>query len=368
MSQFDGLSNDQLLVDLKELVKRDRVLEGDLITHLGEVEARRLYLERSCSSMFDYCVKELRFSESMAYKRIGVARASRKFPAVAESISRGEIHLSGASMIAPHLSGETAARWLEDARHKTSREVRQLIADRFPREEVRSSVRRVVSGDRSVGLESPGAAGGASRLESVLQSAAAESPILVDPEAPQPEAKTFSTLDATIRKSSTEPLGARRYSIRFTANEKVHDQLQELRALLRHSVPDGDVGEIFGRAIGALLKQVRNRKIGECASPRTSMAGLPIEKSTRHIPVAIRREVWARDNGRCTYESMEGRSCDSRDAIEFHHRRPRARCNEHTVDNIALRCRSHNRYEAELDFGFEHMARFRKGAIVEHPS
>jgi hypothetical protein len=98
--------------------------------YLGEVEARRLHLEQGCSSMFDYCVKELRFSESVAYKRIEVARAARKFPVVAEAISRGELHLSAASLIAPHLSKETVAGWLEAARHKKSREVRQLVADR----------------------------------------------------------------------------------------------------------------------------------------------------------------------------------------------------------------------------------------------
>jgi 5-methylcytosine-specific restriction endonuclease McrA len=80
----------------------------------------------------------------------------------------------------------------------------------------------------------------------------------------------------------------------------------------------------------------------------------------RNIPVAIRREVWLRDDGRCTYQSLNGRRCGSHGAIEFHHRIPWARHKEHTIDNIALRCRAHNQYEAELDFGTAHMAQFRK--------
>jgi hypothetical protein len=76
--------------------------------------------------------------------------------------------------------------------------------------------------------------------------------------------------------------------------------------------------------------------------------------------LAIRRAVWARDKGHCTFESKDGRSCESREAIEFHHRVPWARCYEHTVENIALRCRAHNQHEAELDFGTEHMTRFRR--------
>jgi hypothetical protein len=350
--------------------------------------------------MFDYCVKELRFSESVAYKRIRVARVARNFPSVAKAIARGELHLSAASLIAPHLSEETVAGWLEAARHKTSREIRQLVADRFPREAVRSSVRRVRSVSRLEGLEGVDLIRGGARPSSGLRSAGSASfgpprssdlqepskpprrPISVGPEIRRPMAADFSapsetdaraTANAdTNARASTEPLGAQRYSVRFTADEKVHDQLQELRALLRHSVPDGDVGKILARAIGVLLKQVRNTKIGKCASPRSrpstpsSKAELPGKKPTRHIPVAIRRAVWARDKGRCTFESKDGRSCESREAVEFHHRVPWARSNEHTVDNIALRCRSHNQHEAELDFGTEHMARFRREAITEN--
>jgi hypothetical protein len=391
MSRFDGLGNAQLLVDLKKLVKRDGVLEADLISHLGEVEARRLHLEQGCSSMFDYCVRVLRFSESVAYKRIGVARVARKFPSVAEAVAQGELHLSAASLIAPHLSEENVAGWLEDARHKKSREVRQLVADRFPREAVRSSVRRVASATRSAGLDGVAFIRGAAPPSSVLRSVgsasfglseSSRSPISVDPGARRSlvttssasdEANANTTNTTTNSRASTEALGAQRFSVRFTADEKVHDQLQELRSLLRHSVPDGDVGKILARAVGVLLKQVRNRKIGECASPRSPHAEGPSEansptkkKPTRQIPVAIRREVWARDKGRCTFESKDGRSCGSREAVEFHHRVPWALCSEHTVDNIALRCRSHNQHEAELDFGVDHMARFRRDAVAEN--
>jgi len=387
MSRLDGLGNARLLADLKKLVKRDRVLEAELIAHLGEVEARRLHLEQGCSSMFDYCVRELRFSESVAYKRIGVARVARKFSSLAKAIAQGELHLSAAGLIAPHLSEATVEGWLKDARHKKSREIRQLIADRFPREAIRSSVRRVASVTRSTGPEGMTATGGAASPSSVLRTAGFASsgsskpptgPVSVNSEARQPGATTIlapveTNANTTARaRTRTEPLGAQRFSIRFTADEKVHDQLQELRSLLRHSVPDGDVGEILARAIGALLKRVRNTKIGECASPRSSRSmrssktKSPRKKPARHIPVAIRREVWARDKGRCTFQSENGLSCESRDAIEFHHRVPWARCNEHTVDNIALRCRPHNQHEAELDFGTAHMVRFRRDVTAEN--
>jgi 5-methylcytosine-specific restriction endonuclease McrA len=95
------------------------------------------------------------------------------------------------------------------------------------------------------------------------------------------------------------------------------------------------------------------------AKPWSSLAKTPAKRS---IPVCIRRAVWARDGGRCAYQSKDGRRCGSRRAIEFHHRIPWARCKEHTIGNIALRCRAHNQYEAELDFGAAHMAQCRDEA------
>ena len=80
MSSLKGVSHARLLTRLRDLVVRDHVHEAELIAHLAEVDARRLYLEQACSSMFDYCVRVLHFAEGVAYKRIAVARAAREFP------------------------------------------------------------------------------------------------------------------------------------------------------------------------------------------------------------------------------------------------------------------------------------------------
>jgi hypothetical protein len=125
---------------------------------------------------------------------------------------------------------------------------------------------------------------------------------------------------------------------------------------MRHQIPDGDLGKILARAVGTLLKQVRNRKYGECSEPR---AAAPTDSApSRHVPAAIRRAVAKRDDERCAFTSDAGRRCDSREFLEFHHCNPWARSRSHAIEGISLRCRAHNRYEAERDFGTEHMSRF----------
>jgi 5-methylcytosine-specific restriction endonuclease McrA len=164
--------------------------------------------------------------------------------------------------------------------------------------------------------------------------------------------------------------------IRFTADRELHAQLQELKSLMRHRIPDGDVGKILAKAVAALLKQTRAQKFGECSAPRAargkraeSAEGVEqVERvkqaarpsPSRQIPAAIRRAVSRRDCERCTFVSATGRRCGSRDFLEFHHQRPWARNRSHAIDEISLRCRAHNQYEAERDFGAKHMQRFRR--------
>jgi hypothetical protein len=62
----------------------------------------------------------------------------------------------------------------------------------------------------------------------------------------------------------------------------------------------------------------------------------------------VKRAVYVRDLGRCVYCGPEGRRCGSRAFIEFHHLKPWMAGGKATLDNIELRCASHNRYEAQL--------------------
>ena len=76
-----------------------------------------------------------------------------------------------------------------------------------------------------------------------------------------------------------------------------------------------------------------------------------LSRGSRHVPAAVRRAVWIRDGGRCAFVAENGRHCTERGFIEFHHTAPYAAGGEATVDSIELRCRAHNLYEGELDFG-----------------
>src|SRR5690606_8778013 len=79
----------------------------------------------------------------------------------------------------------------------------------------------------------------------------------------------------------------------------------------------------------------------------------------RHVSAAIRREVWARDAGRCAYTDHRGRRCPETGSLELHHREAHALGGPDTVDNLELRCPPHNLLAAEQDLGRSHMDRRR---------
>lgn len=236
----------------------------------------------------------------------------------------------------PKLTKENCAELIQAARHKSADQIRQLLADREPRPPVPPTVRKLAEPARPTSL--PAA----------------------------PPMQPPRTIAPPPPPRATEPLGAERYRVQFTADSETHEQLQELRALMRHQIPDGDVGKILARAISALLTQVRKQKFAGTSRPKTSRQSN--EAPSRHIPAAIRRAVWQRDGGRCTYTSVEGRRCDSRAFIEFDHAEAWSFTRSHSVGEITLRCRAHNQLRARLEFGAQHMARFSRPTGFESSS
>ena len=122
------LSDGTLLRDLAALVARDRTTTAQLLAHLAEVDARRLYLPAGYPSMYLYCVDELHLSEDAAFKRIRAARTARRFPGIFAAVADGRLNLNAVVLLAPHLTEDNVAELLAAASHKTRFEIEQLLA------------------------------------------------------------------------------------------------------------------------------------------------------------------------------------------------------------------------------------------------
>jgi hypothetical protein len=62
-SKLKAVPDDVLLRRLSSFVRDCRRVEADLVAHIGEVDARKLYAREAMPSMFAYCTRVLHLSE-----------------------------------------------------------------------------------------------------------------------------------------------------------------------------------------------------------------------------------------------------------------------------------------------------------------
>jgi 5-methylcytosine-specific restriction endonuclease McrA len=388
------LSERELLDHFAGLVACDRRTTAELLVAIAEIDERKLWAAHACSSMFTFCMERFHMSEQVTVKRIWAARTARRFPVILGMVARGELHLGAVHLLAKHLTTENHERVLERARHKSCRNVERLVAELAPREDVPSRI-RALPGARATcrGADGPVFAESevATPADRPSTSHAAE-PMLDQPTLDQPmldqatrdqPTRDRPTLDQPTldrpdcmddpRPSGTSgsratakpivALSPRRYKIEITVDEATHDKLRSLQDLLARSSTGRDPAAIISRAIDALLVRTLARKAACTDRPRSRKpSSTPAHdvaashrghrgQRSRGLPAAVRREVWRRDSGRCCYVDVGGRRCRETNNIEFHHKTPFALGGLPTTENIELRCRAHNQFQADLDFG-----------------
>ncbi len=335
LSAVVQLSNQELLARVKRLADREREATASLIAHLAELDERRLYLAEGYSSLFTYCTQELHLSEHAAYGRIEAARIIRKFPVILEMLEQGSMNLTTVCLLVGHLTPDNHREVLDAARHKSKRQVEELLAHLHPQPLVPSSIRKLPIANQAAApppgqrVADPSQTGDDQRVELLGLPSSAFTP-------------------SQSRPAVIAPLSPERYRVQFTASTETYKKLRLAQDLLRHQIPDGDPAAIIDRALTALLEDLAKKKLAAADRPRESCGASP---GSRHIPAEVKRAVWLRDGGRCAFVGRNGRRCTDQGFLEFHHVTPYATGGPPTVDNIELRCRAHNEYEAELNFG-----------------
>lgn len=343
-----SIPDDDLLRRLSELLKNSRLVEAELIAHIAEVDDRRLFARKAAPSMFIYCTEYLHFSEAEAYLRIEVARASRKHSMLLEMLSDGRLHLSGIAVLAPILTEANREEVLARAAYKTKKKIKELVAELAPKPDVPSKMRKLPERREKKKPEPPAEL----RLDGVASEEA------TPPTSPPP-----------MPTDEVEPIAPARYKVSFTASAELHDKLERLQALMRSSIPDGDLAAVIEEAVTEKLEKLEAKRYGKTKSPRKTLEEADTSPSSRYISAPIRRAVYGRDGGQCAYVDPTGRRCTETKRLEFHHLEPYGKNGDRSVNNVELRCRAHNLLEAERDYGQEVMDKYRNsGNRVSEPA
>jgi hypothetical protein len=342
-----GLSDHDLLARVVVLAGKERAASVELVAHLAVLDVRpALYAAEGHGSLFTYCTEVLRLSEDAACNRIQAARACRDFPMILDLLASGAMSLTSVRMVRPHLTPENHEAVLARACGRRRREIEALVAELAPRPDVPSSVRKLPTATPAPTLM-PVATPPAARVEAATLGASEPAPPVSSPPPP-----------LTKRRPIIETTSPERYRVQFTIGKESHHKLRCVQALLRREIPDGDPGAIYDRALTLLLEKVEKAKLGAAAKPRPRPIRPAADRQlrtpvvdSRDIPSHVQGAVSQRDGGQCAFVSKDGHRCTERTFLEFHHIHPYALGGLATVENISLRCRRHNQYEAELIFG-----------------
>jgi hypothetical protein len=315
---------------VRALVGRGNELTAELLAHLAELDERRLHLALGYPSLFTYCT---------------------------------EAHLSALCALSPHLTRENATELLTACSHKSRRQVEELLVARFPRSDVRASIRRL--------------------------------------------------------PARVEPLSVDRYGLHFTADSEFLEMLNRARGLASHRLPSGDLSALLKLALEALIDKIEKQRFAVGRKPQRStvrtgddaqLARLKRQegaagvadaasrreaspppgrgcgeppwhaeyhrqsvdsaaehrrqnvksargaKRSRHIPAGAAREVYRRDHGRCSFVATDGRRCGSRVFVEIDHALAWGLGGDSSLENLRLRCHAHNQQQARDDFGRGYIA------------
>jgi len=335
MTSLSNISNVELINRLKTLVKQEQQLTLNILPHLIEVERRKLYLGLGFRSLYDYCTRELKYSESGAMRRIYAARAIEKCPTAMEYLVKGLVTLSTLSLTWKYVTPEL----LDRISSKSKREVEAIVAQFNVGQYVKDRTKPVV-------------------VERIVKQPTGTQPKNVADECKEIYRRSGGKLFASVDNSTPERdeevvrKKVKMHEVRCFIDDDVMLKLERCKKLLSGKFPQGlDYNKLL-RELAAEwlnrhdpLNRVERRSGGVAKSMRKN-------EYTRHISVAVRDTVFKRDGGKCTFVGSNNKRCNSDYNLQYdHYPIPFGRGGSSSADNLRLLCAKHNRFTAEKVYG-----------------
>lgn len=364
---LDHVPDSVLLDDLRRYYFQERGTRAIVLAHIAEVDERKLYAPAGYSSMFVYCVEALGMSKNRALKRIQAARTARRFPAIFPMLCDGVLCLGGVCLLAPHLTPENDQELLDAARGKTSLEIEAYLHRRFPPPESLPLAPVPVS-PRPADLDSEAVENASEPIEySSRNTMTSLSPQTLDghltPSRCVPGGREFvgsaarGAATPSVLPPASPPAQPNLAPVRVLMDDAMQKDLHYLQILVGDRAGSGAT-KVVRRALRLMIHVMEKRLFARSRQRSASV-------NPRSISTDVKSVVWQRDGGRCTFLAESGNRCTATHLLEFDHVQPVARGGRSTVENLRLRCPTHNQLEAERVFGAEFMKAKRAAARAD---
>jgi hypothetical protein len=100
MKSLKSLSDKEITGRLRQLVREEQNLTLLILPHVAEVGRRQLYLEKAYSTLTEYCIQELGYGESSAWRRVRAARVIKDIPEVYDLMKSKKLSFSAVLQVA----------------------------------------------------------------------------------------------------------------------------------------------------------------------------------------------------------------------------------------------------------------------------
>lgn len=285
-----------------EASRRYKKAEAELVGILDEVDTHRVFLEKGCSSLFQYVVNELGLSENVAYNLIAVSRKAREIPGLRTEIEKGTISLSNARKIVPILTQKNASEWLKKASELSQRQLEREVVKVRP------------------------------------QQATPERASYVTPMRVRLELGLFEKDMLKLRR--VQDLLSQARGRAASLEESLVALMDEY--LERHDPLENAKRVLVKKGLSDLVKTHVSHQSGETPRGLTSApvpAGAPLREN---IPAKILHRVALRDQRQCAFVSPKGQRCKQRRWLQVHHLIPVAEGGSNDLENLLTLCSAHH--------------------------
>ena len=352
------------LTNLNLLLDSERKIGVQILEILLEIEKRKAYSELHYESLFTFCVKELKFSESQAFQRIQAMHALKNNPELKQKIETGSMSVSTVSQVQVYLRQEKAQgiqrtqeernALFEQFDHKTSKEVKTEIQE-LKGERIKLKLFLDLDEEAETLWKAFKAATAHQTLSDDLNAFKLLLKSWLNQKSQQ-KAKNVTVVQNT-NSSSTPQANLQRSdsgSIKVTRST-VSSYKHPTFSTNNHSTVNSSISSEVNSEVSsaANLTDCPNAATSSPAnSTATSSQIKPpeIKPRSRYISIKIKKQVFARDQHQCTH-------CKSKHALTLEHIQPFALGGKHTIDNLKVLCRSCNLAQGIEKFGMKKMKR-----------
>ena len=302
MSSLRILSDDRLHANTIFMAGRERKYTHEVLLHLREVERRMLYADRGYGSLFEYCTKELKYSEAAAGRRVRASRLLKDIPEISQKVASGELNISNLAQVQSFI------------RQKEKRSGEAVSV-----EQKRNLIQKI---------------------ECRSQEEAARLLIETFPDVPN-------------IKERQRVLPDRETSVTMILSETVRKKVNRIKELTSHANDNVSWAELFERLADDYLKRHDPELKAEKSPSTQRLAAAKNSNALNHradcvnprtpIRVSVKAMIYKRAQSQCEHvDAKTRRRCERRYHLQIDHKIPLARGGTSDAGNLQLLCRAHN--------------------------